>query len=60
MLVYVLLGISVAMSFVAGVECVLLVDRKKKYRRLKEKYTTLSREYEGRENRDSIVKELEK
>lgn len=60
MLLYVLLGISVAMSFVAGVEFVLLADTKNKYRRLREKYMTVSREIECRENRNSIVKELEK
>lgn len=57
-MLYVLLGISVAMSFFAGIEYVLLMDSKKKYRHMKEKYETLSREIKNRENRERIVKEL--
>lgn len=59
-MLYVLLGISVAMSFFAGIEYVLLMDSKKKFRTMKEKYETLVRNNKSRENRERIVKELGK
>ena len=59
-MLYVLLGISVAMSFFAGIEYVLLMDSKKKFRNMKEKYETLIRNTKSSENRERIVKELEK
>lgn len=59
-MLYVLLGISVAMSFFAGIEYVLLMDSKKKFHTMKEKYETLVRNNKSRENRERIVKELDK
>ena len=59
-MLYVLLGISVTMSFFAGVEYVLLAVNEKKLRHMKEKYETLSREIKNRENRERIVKEMDK
>lgn len=56
-MLYVLLGVAVAMSFVAGVECVMLVDSKKKRRKMKEKNEALIREIRRQENFERIAKE---
>lgn len=64
-MLYVLLGVATAMSFVAGVECVVLVIRKKKIRKQKMKYEALEIEYrelvwelKKQMNHKDVVKEV--
>ena len=64
-MLYVLLGVAIAMSFVAGVECVALVICKKKNRKLKNRYDALVTEnhvikweLETQRNRENVIKEV--
>lgn len=58
-MLYVLVGIAVAMAFVAGVECVLLAAYKRECKRLHGKCEILTREIRRRENGEKIVKEID-
>lgn len=64
-MLYVLLGVAIVMSFVAGVECVALVVCKKKNRKLRNKYDmlvtenhVLKWELETQRNREDVIKEV--
>lgn len=57
-MLYVFMGIAVAMSFMAGVEYVLLRECRKKLRYWKNKCESLNRDIHIRETRDKIVKEI--
>jgi hypothetical protein len=64
-MLYVLLGVAIVMSFVAGVECVALVICKKKNRKLRNRYDVLTNEnhvlkweLETQRNREDVIKEV--
>lgn len=59
-MMYVLVGIAVAMAFLAGVEYVLWATSKRECKRLRGKCESLAREIRRRENGEKIVKEIDR